>query len=79
MAKELKTRGDLHNMVVVEALKSGTCAELPEILIIGPFPSRELTWDFMKKPGSAAVSADCISEIQKIVRRLQQMYELSGD
>ncbi len=53
MAKEFKTRGELQKLVLVETRKSGECTNLPDIVITGPFPSRELTWDFMKKPGSA--------------------------
>jgi hypothetical protein len=79
MAREFKTRRELQELVLVEARKSGKCTELPDIVITGPFPSRELTWDFMKKPGSAAASVDCTSEIAKIVRRLQEMFDLSGD
>ena len=79
MAKELKTRAELLKLVLDEARNSGECPDVPDIVIIGPFPSRELTWDIRKQPGSAAVSVDCTSEIDKIVRRLQVMFELSGD
>jgi len=79
MAKEFKTRGELLKLVLDEARDSGKCAELPDIIITGPFPSRELTWDIRKQPGSAAASVDCTAEIDKIVRRLQVMFELSGD
>jgi hypothetical protein len=79
MAKEFKTRAELLKLVLDEARNSGKCADVPDIVIIGPFPSRELTWDIRKQPGSAAVSGDCTSEIDKIVRRLQMMFELSGD
>ena len=79
MAKEFKTRAELLKLVFDEARDSGKCADLPDIVITGPFPSRELTWDIMKQPGSMVVSVDCTSEIDKIVRRLQVMFELSGD
>jgi hypothetical protein len=79
MAKEFKTRGELQKLVLHEARRSRKCIDLPDIVITGPFPSRELTWDIMKRPGSVSVSIDCMSEIYKIVRRLQEMYELSGD
>jgi hypothetical protein len=45
MAKEFKTRGELQKLVLDEARNSGKCAEVPDIVITGPFPSRELTWD----------------------------------
>jgi len=79
MAKEFKTRGELQKLVLDEARNSGKCSDVPDIVITGPFPSRELTWDIRKQPGSVAVSVDCTSEIDKIVRRLQVMFELSGD
>ena len=79
MAKEFKTRGELQKLVLDEARNSGKCADLPDIAITGPFPSRELTWDIRRQPGSAAVSVDCTLEIDKIVQRLQVMFELSGD
>jgi hypothetical protein len=79
MAKEFKTRGELQKLVLDEARNSGKCADVPDIVVTGPFPSRELTWDIRKQPGSAAVSVDGTSEIDKIVRRLQMMFELSGD
>jgi hypothetical protein len=69
----------LQKLVLDEARNSGKCAYLPDIVITGPFPSRELTWDIRKQPGSVAVSGDCTSEIDKIVQRLQVMFELSGD
>ncbi len=70
MAKEFKTRGELQKLVLDEARNSGKCADVPDIVITGPFPSRELTWDIRKQPGSVAVSVDCTSEIDKIVRVL---------
>jgi hypothetical protein len=79
MAKEFKTRGELHKMVLDEARKSGKCADVPDIIITGPFPSREFTWDLMKRPGALAVPAACAAELAIIVRRLQTMFELSGD
>jgi hypothetical protein len=79
MAKEFKTRAELLKLVLDEARNSGKCADVPDIVVTGPFPSRELTWDVRKQPGSVAVSDDCASEIDKIVRRLQMMFELSGD
>jgi hypothetical protein len=79
MAKEFKTRAELLKLVLDEARNSGKCADLPDIVITGPFPSRELTWDIRRQPGSAAVSVDCTLEIDKIVQRLQVMFELSGD
>jgi hypothetical protein len=79
MAQEFKTRGELQQLVLDEARKSGKCADVPDIIITGPFPSREFTWDVMKRPGAAAIPAECIKELQTIVRRLQTMFELSGD
>jgi hypothetical protein len=79
MAAEFKTRDELHKLVLDEARKSKKCAKLPDIVITGPFPSREFTWDFVKRPGSEAASPECTAEIAKIVRRLQAMFELSGD
>jgi hypothetical protein len=79
MAKEFKTRGELQKLVLDEARNSGKCTDLPDIVITGPFPSRELTWDIMKQRGGAVSSVDCAAEIDKIVRRLQMMFELSGD
>jgi len=79
MAVEFKTREELHKLVLDEARKSGKCPKLPDIVVTGPFPSREFTWDVMKQPGSAAAPPECTAEIAKIVRRLQGMYELSGD
>jgi hypothetical protein len=79
MAKEFKTRGELKKLVLDEARKSGKCTDLPDIVITGPFPSRELTWDILKQPRAAVVSVNCATEIDEIVRRLQAMFELSGD
>ena len=44
MAKETKTRGELQELVLEEARKSGKCTASTEVLVTGPFPSRELTW-----------------------------------
>jgi hypothetical protein len=79
MAKEFKTRAELQKLVLDEARNSGKCTDLTDVVIIGPFPSREFTWDIMRRPGVAVVSVDCAAEIEKIVRRLQIMFELSGD
>jgi hypothetical protein len=79
MAKEFKTRGELHKLVLDEARNSGKCADPPDIVITGPFPSRELTWDVKTRPGAVAAPAACAAEIETIVRRLQMMFELSGD
>ena len=79
MAKEFKTRGELQKLVLEEARKSGQCADAPAIIITGPFPSREFTWDMMRRPGAAALPAGCAKELEMIVRRLQMMFELSGD
>jgi hypothetical protein len=79
MAKEFKTRGELQKLVLDEARNSGKCTDLTEVVITGPFPSRELTWDIMRQPRVSIVSVDCATEIDKIVRRLQMMFELSGD
>jgi hypothetical protein len=79
MAKEFKTRGELQDLVLEEARMSGKCADAPDIIITGPFPSREFTWDIMKRPGGTIIQPDCAAELNKIVRRLQVMFELSGD
>jgi hypothetical protein len=79
MAKEFKTRGQLQELVLEEARKSGKCADAPDIIITGPFPSREFTWDLMRRPGAAAIPAGCAKELELIVRRLQTTFELSGD
>jgi hypothetical protein len=79
MAKEFKTRGELQELVLDEARKSGKCADPPDIVITGPFPSREFTWDLMKRPGAVVIPAACAAELAIIVRRLQTMFELSGD
>jgi hypothetical protein len=79
MAKEFKTRGELHKLVLDEARKSAACADAPDIIITGPFPSREFTWDMMRRPGAAAIPAACAKELEVIVRRLQTMFEISGD
>jgi hypothetical protein len=78
MAKEFKTRGELQKLVLEEARNSGKCPDLAEVVITGPFPSRELTWDIMRRPRAATVSVDCATEIDNIVRRLQMRFELSG-
>jgi hypothetical protein len=79
MAMEFKTRGELQKLVLEEARKSGKCAGLAEIVVTGPFPSREFTWDILRRPRPATVSVECAAEIDIIVRRLQMMFELSGD
>jgi hypothetical protein len=79
MAKELKTRAELQGLMLEEARKTGKCAELTGIVITGPFPSREFTWDIMRQPRAALGSDDCVKEIDNILRRLQLMFELSGD
>jgi len=79
MPKEFKSRGELQKLVFDEARKSGKCTDLTDVVITGPFPSRELTWDILRRRGAAVVSVDCAAEIDKIVRRLQMMFELSGD
>ena len=79
MTQEFKTREELHKLVLDEASKSASCAEAPDIIITGPFPSREFTWDVMKRPGAAAIPAACAKQLEVIVRRLQTMFELSGD
>jgi hypothetical protein len=77
MAKEFKTRTELQKLVLDDARNSGKCTELTEVVITGPFPSREFTWDIMRRPRVASV--DCATELDNIVRRLQIMFELSGD
>jgi hypothetical protein len=79
MAKEFKMRGELQKLVIEEARKGGKCADTPDIVITGPFPSREFTWDMMRRPGAAAIPAECAKELEMVVRRLQAMFELSGD
>jgi hypothetical protein len=79
MGKEFKTRGELQALLLDEARKTGKCAELTAIVVTGPFPSREFTWDIMRQPRAALGSADCLKEIDAIVRRLQMSFELSGD
>ena len=79
MAKEFKTREELHKLVLDEARKSANCAEAPDIIITGPFPSREFTWDILRRPGAAAIPAACAKQLEMIVRRLQTIFELSGD
>ncbi len=61
MAKEFKTRGELQKLVLDEARNSGKCSDVPDIVITGPFPSRELTWDIRKQPGSMVVSVEYIT------------------
>ena len=79
MAKEFKTRGELRKLVLEEAQKSGKCTDGTEVLITGPFPSRELTWDILRRNRPATLSPECAAEIDKIVQRLQLQFELSGD
>ena len=79
MAKETKTRGELQKLVLKEARKSGKCTAGTEVLVTGPFPSRELTWDIMRRNRPATLSTDCAAEIDNVVRRLQVMFDLSGD
>jgi hypothetical protein len=79
MAKEFKTRGELQELVLDEARKSGKCTDPPDILITGPFPSREFTWDMMRRPGAPAIPSACAKELELIIRRLQAKFELSGD
>ena len=79
MAKEFRTRQELHKLVLDEARNSANCAEVPDIIITGPFPSREFTWDMMRRPGAAAIPSECTKQLEMIVRRLQTMFELSGD
>jgi hypothetical protein len=33
----------------------------------------------MRRPGAAAIPAECAKELEMVVRRLQAMFELSGD
>jgi hypothetical protein len=79
MAKEYKKRAELKELVLDEARKSGKCAGLTEVVITGPFPSREFSWDVLKRPRAATISDECFAEIEKAVRRLQLTFELSGD
>jgi hypothetical protein len=79
MAKEYKTRTELKELVLDEARKSGKCAGLTEVVITGPFPSREFSWDVLRRPRAATISDECFAEIEKTVRRLQMTLELSGD
>jgi hypothetical protein len=79
MAEELKSRGELQELVLQEARKSGKCADLAGIVVTGPFPSREFNWDILRSPRAALGSDDCLKEIEGIVRRLQPLFELSGD
>jgi hypothetical protein len=79
MTKAFKTRGELQELVLDEARKTGKCADAPDIIITGPFPSREFTWDIMKRPGGTSIPPDCATELNRIVRRLQMVFELSGD
>lgn len=79
MAKEYKTRAELTELVLDEARKSGKCAGLAEVVITGPFPSREFSWDVLRRPRPATISDECFPEIEKAVRRLQMTFELSGD
>ena len=79
MAKEFKTRGELQKLVLEEALKSVKCTGLAEVVITGPFPSREFTWDILRRNRPATLTPECAAEIDKIVQRLQMLFEMSGD
>jgi len=79
MAKEYKTRAELKELVIDEARKSGKCSGLNDVVITGPFPSREFSWDVLRRPRAATISDECFAEIEKAVRRLQLTFELSGD
>jgi hypothetical protein len=79
MAKEFKTKGELQKLVLDEAHKSGKCVDGTEVVITGPFPSREFTWDILRRNRPATLTPECAAEIDKIVQRLQMTFELSGD
>jgi hypothetical protein len=66
MAAQFKTRSELQSLLLEELRQSAKCAELPNIMVTGPFPSRELNWDVMALPGSAAPSGECAKELSSI-------------
>jgi len=73
MAKERKTRKELEDLVMQEALASGRCGDLQNIAILGPVDLGHSNWDI----GTASthptnlVSSACRLELNMIVGRLQ--------
>ena len=81
MAKIMKTRAQLEEMMMDEARKSGKCADLISIVISGPHIGRSANWDFGEywEHGPTIGSSACRVELQMIVGRLQQQFDLSED
>jgi hypothetical protein len=76
MAKEMKTRKELADLVMREARASGKCADLQSVYVIGPISN----WDIGASSDSPnLVSGSCRIELNIIVGRLQATFDLSSD
>jgi hypothetical protein len=79
MAKKMKTRQELADLVLREARASGKCADLHRVYVIGPVNRGHSNWDIgTSSDGPNLISGPCrINYV--IVGRLQATYDLSGD
>jgi len=82
MAKEIKTRKELQEIVMREARTGGKCGDdLRSVIILGPLARVRSNWDIATSSNhpTKIVSAECRTELNMIVGRLQAQYDLSGD
>ena len=80
MAKEMKTRKELADLVMREARASGKCADLQSMYVIGPVNRGHSNWGIgTSSDGPNLASGPCRIKLNVIVGRLQATYDLSGD
>jgi hypothetical protein len=81
MVKEMKTRKELEDIVMLEARTSGKCDDLESVFVVGPLDRDIQIWDIgaPSTHSTKLVSATCLIELNQIVARLQMQYDLTGD
>jgi hypothetical protein len=81
MAKEMKTRKELQEIIMQEARASGKCDDLETVLVVGPLDRGYANWDIgaPSTHSTNLVSARCLIELNEIVGRLQTQYDLKGN
>ena len=76
MVKELKTEGELHQMMLAAAREHDECSELEDLFIFGPTPRLDANWGFGIAGKDNKVSVACYTRLDQIASDLQAKYEL---
>jgi hypothetical protein len=82
MAKPTKTKRELEQLVMDEARKTGKCADLGSITVLGPVERGDGNWDIATTANNPdhpehLVNAQCRIALAIIVGRLQAQFDLA--